>query len=514
MLLKRLYINEYKIFKDFTYEFPHDFKRYINVLIGVNGSGKSTILEAIAEIFSCVILNKESKFGFKLEYILKHEEVLNSASSWEGDDLDSPYFEVIISVPDKGVKPDVSVTLPDKKILNSISEINVNKNLKSIKPNLPSNLYKVLPENIVIYYSGLSEIMKTICEPHNKKLSENYRKGITDIPQLFFYYEPPLFNLILISLLSFEYGDIPGFLKEKANITGFENIKIYLKKPYWARANDTIKNFWGAKGEVKIFLEYLNSIKGKLFISNPIDGKKGNLLIEEIGSSLTEEKLLITIIGKEKLFQIREHFVEERSLFNLLKALYIDDLLKDVEFSFYKESDSRSETFGILSEGEQQAITIKGLSELLGEENTLFLFDEPDTYLHPLWQRKFISEIEESIEQNNWNEISYIIATHSPQILSNAKPEKSFVKIIENGQLVENTPKYYGREISSILYNLMGVEERNETIKKDLSNLFKLIEEEEIEEATQELERLKEILGETDSDIQMAIIQLSYLEEE
>jgi hypothetical protein len=88
------------------------------------------------------------------------------------------------------------------------------------------------------------------------------------------------------------------------------------------------------------------------------------------------------------------------------------------------------------------------------------------------------------------------------------------VKIIEEGSLVENTPKYYGREISSILYNLMGVEERNETIRKDLRNLFTLIEDEEIEEAESELARLSEILGESDPDLKEAELQIQYLKED
>jgi hypothetical protein len=60
----------------------------------------------------------------------------------------------------------------------------------------------------------------------------------------------------------------------------------------------------------------------------------------------------------------------------------------------------------------------------------------------------------------------------------------------------------------------MGVEERNETIKKELSNLFRLIEEEETEEAEEELNRLTEILGETDPDIKNAEIQINYLKED
>jgi len=61
MQLKHLYIKDYKILKDFHIDFPYDFKKYVSVFIGANGSGKSTILEAIAQIFSSVYLNEKAK---------------------------------------------------------------------------------------------------------------------------------------------------------------------------------------------------------------------------------------------------------------------------------------------------------------------------------------------------------------------------------------------------------------------------------------------------------------------
>ena len=82
MQLKHLYIKDYKILKDFHIDFPYDFKKYISVFIGANGSGKSTILEAIAQIFSSVYLNEKAKFGFELEYSVRldniTEETFNS----------------------------------------------------------------------------------------------------------------------------------------------------------------------------------------------------------------------------------------------------------------------------------------------------------------------------------------------------------------------------------------------------------------------------------------------------
>lgn len=498
MQLKRLYIREYKLFKDFTYEFPCDYQKYINVLIGINGSGKSTILEVIAEIFSCVVLSQKSKFGFDLEYIMRYESTpakLNSSIEWSS----IQYKEIHIKAYDEGQIPEFLI-MPEKEddVLYRVPHM--------------SKYHYYLPQSIVIYYSGYSEIMRSICVPHNRILSENLRKGESSLVQ-FYYHEPKLFNIILLSLLAYEYGDIPEFLKQKAKIEGVQSIKIKLKEPHWADSGSIVSDFWGASGDVRRFLDFLchdytgNEGKYEFLDYNLI---KLNVSVEEIGY----EGLLININGLDTLFVMKEFLGEERALFEVLRTMFIDDLLDEIQITLVKNENGEQKNFSILSEGEQQVITIKGLTELLTGKNALFLFDEPDTFLHPKWQRSFISEIEENVELNHANEISYLIATHSPQILSNAKPDKTFVKIIEDGQLVEQTPKHYGREISSILYNLMGVEERNETIRKDLSKLFMLIEDEEIEEAEKELERLSDILGETDADIQNAAIQLNYLKDE
>jgi predicted ATPase len=494
MQLKRLYIKEYKLFKDFTYELPCDYQRYINVLIGINGSGKSTILEAIAEIFSCVVLGEKAKFGFELEYRFK-QSTIELPPDYSG--FIAHPLGVYIGA-EKDDKPKMLLSFDGFKSWGEVPKM--------------SSYQDFIPDGLVVYYSGYSEIMQKICDPHNKKLSENLRKSEGSSVQ-FYYHEPKLFNVILLSLLAFEYGDVPEFLRQKAKITGLQSLQIKLKKPYWDKTG-SLNDFWGATGEVKSFLEFIQERMDNLQYQNVLLTDKfpveGSFIIEGIGN----EYLIITIIGQNKLFEIRDFLIEEKNLFKVLHTMYLDDMLDDIRFSLIKEENSEQKTFSILSEGEQQSITIKGLTELLAGENTLFLFDEPDTFLHPKWQRNFISEIEETIETHRPNELTYLIATHSPQLLSNAKPEKTFVKIIEDGQLVEQTPKHYGREISSILYNLMGVEERNEAIRKELSKLFMLIEDEEVEDAEKLLKDLTEVLGDTDADIQNAMIQLNYLKQD
>ncbi|MGG5903187.1 AAA family ATPase [Sphingobacterium daejeonense] len=494
MQITSLYINNYKLLKDFTI----NFKKDVSILIGINGSGKSSILEVIAQIFSDCYLDEKSKFGFSIEYEIRLEEILEQTTT--SAEFKTEYIKVQISA--EKARQELKYRV--------FSGEEVLEGNRSIEQKYGS-IEKILPSNIVMYYSGLADIMKKICLPHDEKLSVNYRKGNTAIHRPFFYFEPPLFNLILITLLSYEYGDIPQFLSDRVKIAGVQSIQINLKRPTWGKGK--ISEWWGAKGEVKTFLDLLNSL------GSPLEIKEDDLLSESKGNVIIEgwqnENLIITILGQEKLFQIREYFVEERTLFKVLNTLLIDGFQPEVKFSFFHNDDKdRVSTFSTLSEGEQQAIIIRGLIELVNNENTLFLFDEPDTYLHPSWQRKFIENINELAENNAYNNSQFLITTHSPQLLSNADPENSDVQIMEDGEIIKVTPKYYGKDISTILYEMMGVERRNKKVSKLLSSLFNVIEDEEIEESKKQYNSLVELLGDDDPALVRAKTQIDYLEEE
>lgn len=250
-------------------------------------------------------------------------------------------------------------------------------------------------------------------------------------------------------------------------------------------------------------LNLLSIFRGSIYC-----GAWGSVCRGEGGSIYRGERGSICVV-----FPIREHFVEEKKLFKIMNTLIIDGFSPEVKFSLIQEDDKNLKSFNVLSEGEQQAIIIRGLIELVNNENTLFLFDEPDTYLHPSWQRSFIENINQLASRNEFNTSQFLITTHSPQLLSNADPESCDVQIMEDGEIVKVTPKYYGRDISTILYEMMGVERRNKKVAKSLSVLFNHIEEENLEQSKEEYKKLAELLGEDDPAIIRAKTQLDYLEE-
>ncbi len=151
------------------------------------------------------------------------------------------------------------------------------------------------------------------------------------------------------------------------------------------------------------------------------------------------------------------------------------------------------------------AIANPSLSDpLLGRG--VVMIDEVDLHLHPQWQRMIISSLERTFPK-----CQFILTTHSPQVLSYVKREQVF--IIEDFNLIKNTPHTYGRDVNSILFELMGVLERPQEVKDRLRKCFRLIEQERFKEARAETEELGELLGPNDADVLRAKTMLNFLRE-
>lgn len=136
----------------------------------------------------------------------------------------------------------------------------------------------------------------------------------------------------------------------------------------------------------------------------------------------------------------------------------------------------------------------------------IVLIDEIDLHLHPQWQRSVIPSLTQTFPN-----CQFIVTTHSPQVLSEVKRENVF--IIENYQIVENTPHTYGKDSNSILYELMDVKERPETVQNQINNCLRLIDNGQIETAKSALNELSNLLGENDSEVVRANTLIGFLGE-
>ena len=95
--------------------------------------------------------------------------------------------------------------------------------------------------------------------------------------------------------------------------------------------------------------------------------------------------------------------------------------------------------------------------------------------------------------------VQFIVTTHAPSILANI--QKEHILLFENYQVYKPINATYGRDISTILREMMKVEVRPDVITKLLDSFYHNLSVENYEEAKKELEKLEDILGDNDSDV-------------
>jgi len=142
-----------------------------------------------------------------------------------------------------------------------------------------------------------------------------------------------------------------------------------------------------------------------------------------------------------------------------LKNLDIDSILKDPKYVEQLSSGYKM----ILSTVVDIIINI--------EPNSLVLFDEPETHLHPEFVWILIKLLYELLEEFN----SYmVIGTHSPMIIQQI-PSKYITKIIDNGDKVVAKPLWiesFWNNISEITYDVFGSDDQGSFYKESIIDLF------------------------------------------
>ncbi len=109
---------------------------------------------------------------------------------------------------------------------------------------------------------------------------------------------------------------------------------------------------------------------------------------------------------------------------------YVDEL------QLVKETVEETISYRSLSDGEHQLLHVFGAILLMDQPGTLFLLDEPETHFNPDWRSKFVqilNKVTQDTETTLKREQDVLLTSHSPFIVSDCKPENVFVFKRENG---------------------------------------------------------------------------------
>ncbi len=267
------------------------------------------------------------------------------------------------------------------------------------QPITKKDLKEYLPKNVIACYSGeTSRLQEIYFTPFRKRFVRNRLKNRPAELRLI-YVNKDLWNISLLTLFlhNFDiYRDIDMFIHKILDISHIEKIRFRLS---------TNQNY--KENEVKQLLDLISNGKA-----------------EEIEMSISEFRELIDRVG----FTPKEVFM----------ALYVglySHIFREIQIDI---KSVRGEIFNanMLSEGEKKLLSIVLMLEVLGDENSLMLYDEPDSQIHV--SRK--QTIKELIEK--YTNRQHLLTTHSPSlaksfyepslhVYSLKKNEQGFIEKIE-----------------------------------------------------------------------------------
>lgn len=424
MRLKSLYIRDYKILQDFSI----DFTSNLSVLIGENGSGKSSIIECLAYIFGhlhkyFVLDDKTAEFidGYKINYSINGLDVYIESHYKESK---SNTFDPIIKV--NGDK--ISTSQLKKKYGD----------------------FSFLPSKVIISYSGITERLSLLSEHFEQKFirkiirqNNPYSLKPLVLPEdnPFVYIKKEYVAFIILALFVLNTDEANHLLSLLGiDINGCITT-IILKKPVWAKNSKEENNqdmIWGMSGKIaQDLLSGLNLLA--INKKDEQDKEQNRLQYELYGLNMVQD-----------LFGGYYELTPSKVVL-FLNTLLCDDILDSIDITW-----GPSFSLNNLSEGEKQMILSIGLSLVLNQSGLLFLLDEPDVSLHPKWQQDFITNFTNGLN----NESMAIITTHNPILIGNSN--RTDIHIIEVGNEKPNEYYSHGRDINSLLYDYFGVNERNE----------------------------------------------------
>jgi predicted ATP-binding protein involved in virulence len=168
-------------------------------------------------------------------------------------------------------------------------------------------------------------------------------------------------------------------------------------------------------------------------------------------------------------------------------------------------------TINQLSEGEKTMLALAGdLARRLAIANPtlanplqgegIVLIDEIELHLHPQWQRGIVPKLTQTFPN-----CQFIITTHSPQVISDVKPNNIYILESTPTGIIASHPQYsFGRDTNQILEDLMDTSSRggeSEQIQTKIQHLYQLIALGSLDEARNLHEELANEVGRDEPEL-------------
>jgi predicted ATP-binding protein involved in virulence len=439
------------------------------IIIGENGSGKSTMLKAILDIIlSFDMLSMRS-------YSIANKITYDYLFEYE-------YAQQEISIEKNGTE--FTVFIDGNRFKGS---------LFTIKLILEMSQTRIFPERVIAFYSGNNDSFYDNIKKQNSQYNKKCRKiygdyinsmidGVEFAPvslpkRNFLYCDESFVPIYLCAILAGNDSYEKEIIKEKCKLSRINQIDISMTIDVEALFDSS-----NLKDKLFSFIEYIDHRFIEVF-------KKGNW-------TFSDNKVFFTIYDLDSLH------LDSISILNFFEKL---KLFYKAEYAVYAESDNNNVNIDYLSEGQRQLIKVVGMLGVCKNEDCLVLMDEPDVYMNPRWKYE-IKEIIDKVLETSVN-TQAIIATHDPLVINGVS--KEFIRIFERDNETGTTKviepesntegmgidgllqsEYYGLRTSYDKKTTQDFERRQTLYVKLINNEISNNEKKELRELTKKLSSL------------------------
>ncbi|SCZ25561.1 MULTISPECIES: AAA family ATPase [Pseudomonas] len=423
-----------------------------HALIGQNGTGKSNLIESLITIFRDVDLDREAAFDYTLEYSIRGYAVRIEADI-------AKQRRPFVWVDDKAETQ--GYLLKNRELLpahifayysgrNERIETLFQEHQRRFNQRQEITTDEVLSEQLLDNFTGSESDIRAVEEAKRRRDSRLKQAGDDRLRRLF-YCRGGHSQLVLLACL---LSDDPVFQKVLKNlhIESLESALFVLKEPHRLREkrrggkfdeqelNEGDPRFWYARGNV--VSEFLDKLWQVAWA--PIE-QEATKQIDFRGRNEKQKQLYLFVPSQHKLKQLGELVGGTDSFFRYAEGAYIGDLIDEVRITVKKRDEHGGKvSFTQLSEGELQMLTVLGLMRITRENHCLFLLDEPDTHLNPIWKLRYFDDIEGVLTSDDelfaQGQSQILITTHDPMMVGSLKREQVHILRRNGNRTVVDIP--------------------------------------------------------------------------
>jgi predicted ATP-binding protein involved in virulence len=446
MKVTRLEMQAFRGIGDLTLDFD---KTLPTVLTGINGVGKSSILDCLAILLSQ--LTGQIQDSLESIRFLSEQDITNG---YHKTDNKITVFieelqELTWSLSELQTSGNLDLQTYIKELLELEKKIKINfKNnadianfiilIENLRSRVENDIRNQLVEDLKIIVENLNHQLETILE--------------ANIPLAVYY---PVNRAVL---------DMPLEISE---VSSFKQVDAY---------NQALM---GGRIDFKIFFEWFRN-------REDLENEK-----RRDNSDYRDKQLEAVRQAISSLIEGFSNLRVQRSPLRMTVIKKGKEANKGEELIVNQLSDGEKCLLAMVGDlARRLAIANPGLSKPL-QGSGIVLIDEIELHLHPEWQRKIIPDLTKTFPN-----CQFIVTTHSPQVISQVKPEGIFIlEKTDEGVVAKKPESSFGRDSNRILEDLMGVPERPQEIKESLLELFRLIDAGNIEGARQLHQKLAKKIG-------------------